>query len=163
MASLASEFAKRWQEEQQPTCKIPAVNILLYTPFTVHLNSSQGQRLTPPIRRAFVSTLRTPVLLGMFAKDTASMLLAQAAMKYLAVLEPTLMMPELLERAYGGLESVNETHRTTAVLSMLSFIVQPLVNEKIYLGGQKHIIPLLELCTPGIDLASTLKNQHYVC
>lgn len=61
-------------------------------------------------------------------------------------------MPELLERAYGGLEVVNETHRTTAVLSTLASITRPLLTEKIWLGGQKHLLPLLELCLPGIDL-----------
>ena len=77
---------------------------------------------------------------------------AQGALRSLAMLEPNLIMPELLERAYGGLEVVNETHRTTAVLSMLSGIARPLVTEQIWLGGQKHIVPLLELCIPGIDL-----------
>ncbi|KAI0034963.1 hypothetical protein K488DRAFT_83562 [Vararia minispora EC-137] len=143
VASLAVEFAKRWQDEEQPICKTPA-----------------GQRLTPAIRRAFVSVLRTPVLLAMFAKDLASMVFAQAAIRYLAVLEPRLLMPELLERAYGGLESINETHRTTAVLSMLVSITQPLANEKIYLGGQKHIVPLLELCIPGIDLNDPNKTMY---
>jgi proteasome activator subunit 4 len=61
-------------------------------------------------------------------------------------------MPDLLERAYNGLEVVNETHRTTAVLGMLASVTGPLTTEKIWLGGQKHIVPLLELCIPAIDL-----------
>ena len=77
---------------------------------------------------------------------------AQATLRSLAILEPGLIMPELLERAYGGLEVVNETHRTTAVLNMLSGLSQPLTSEKVWLGGQKHIVPLLELCIPGLDL-----------
>lgn len=80
------------------------------------------------------------------------MSLAQGALRSLAMLEPQIIMPELLERAYGGLEVVNETHRTTAVLSTLSGIVRPLVTESIWLGGQKHVVPLLELCIPGIDV-----------
>lgn len=77
---------------------------------------------------------------------------AQAALRNLTMLDPPLVMPELLERAYGGLEVVNETHRTVAVLSMLSAIPLPIVSEKVWLGGQKHLVPLLELCIPGIDL-----------
>jgi len=88
----------------------------------------------------------------MFSKDPVCMSYAQGALRSLAMLEPNLIMPELLERAYGGLEVVNETHRTTAVLSMLSGVARPLVTEQIWLGGQKHIVPLLELCIPGIDL-----------
>lgn len=94
--------------------------------------------------------------------------LAQGALRSLAVLEPTLVMPELLERAYSGLEVVNETHRTTAVLSMLAGVSLPLSSEKIWLGGQKHILPLLEMCIPGIDLVSdrvvnSIISPHFYC
>ena len=96
----------------------------------------------------------------MFSKDSSCMTLAQGALRYLAILEPSMIMPELLERAYGGLEVVNETHRTTAVLSMLSAVAYPLVSEKIWFGGQKHLLPLLELCIPGIDLVRVLFSPH---
>ena len=114
----------------------------------------QTRRLTPTIRRAFVKALRTPALLAMFAKDPISATYAQGALRALAMLDPDLVMPEILERAYSGLEIVNETHRTTAVLTSLAGVALPLVSEKIWLGGQKHIVPLLELCIPGIDLVS---------
>jgi hypothetical protein len=120
----------------------------------------QAHRLTPAIRRAFVKVLRTPALLAMFAKDPVSMSYAQAALRIMALLEPALIMPELLERAYGGLEVVNETHRTTAVLSMLSAVPLPLVSERVWVGGQKHLVPLLELCIPGIDLVSALPCMY---
>ena len=79
---------------------------------------------------------------------------AQSSLRSLAFMEPSLVMPDLLERAYGGLEVVNETHRTTAVLSMLASVSLPLSSETIWLGGQKHILPLLDMCIPGIDLVS---------
>jgi proteasome activator subunit 4 len=91
----------------------------------------------------------------MFSKDSSTMSFAQGTMRYLAMLEPSIIMPELLERAYNGLEAVNETHRTTAVLSILSAVARPLVSEQIWFGGQKHLLPLLELCLPGIDLVRT--------
>lgn len=81
---------------------------------------------------------------------------ALTAIRFMSILEPNLMMPELLERAYSGLEVVNETHRTTSVLSMLLGISRPLVTEKIWSGGQKHVIPLLEMCIPGIDLVRSM-------
>lgn len=115
----------------------------------------QTHRLTPAIKRQFVLIMRTPALLAMFSKDPISMSFAQGALRILALLEPALVMPEILERAYGGLESINETHRTTAVLSTLSGVALPLVCEKMWLGGQKHLLPLLELCLPGIDLVRT--------
>ncbi|THH09871.1 hypothetical protein EW145_g1718 [Phellinidium pouzarii] len=146
---LASEFCKRWKEEEDLKCKTPVT-----------------RRLTPAIRRAFVLTLRTPMLLALFAKDPISMGLAQGALRSMAMLEPGLVMPQLLERAYGGLEVVNETHRTTAVMSMLSGIALPLVSERIWQGGQRHLVPLLELCLPGIDLndpAKTICAAGFIC
>ncbi|EJF66455.1 ARM repeat-containing protein [Dichomitus squalens LYAD-421 SS1] len=138
---LMAEFSKRWKDEQQPYCKTPVT-----------------RRLTPEIRRNFILTLRTPVLLSMFSKDPFTISYSQAAMRAMALLEPNLVMPEILERAYSGLEVVNETHRTTAVMTMLSAVSLPLVTEKLYLGGQKHVVPLLELCIPGIDLNDPVKT-----
>ncbi|EMD41612.1 hypothetical protein CERSUDRAFT_110183 [Gelatoporia subvermispora B] len=138
---LTSEFCKRWKEEQQPNCK---------TPIT--------RRLTPAIRRAFVTILRTPALLALFSKDPFSMGFSQAALRYMAFVEPGLIMPDLLDRAYSGLEVVNETHRTTSALTMLAGVSLPLASEKMWLGGQKHIVPLLELCIPGIDLNDPVKT-----
>jgi hypothetical protein len=88
----------------------------------------------------------------MFSKDPLSMAFAQGALRSIALLEPNLVMPDIVERAYGGLEVVNETHRTTAVLSTLYAVAMLLVSEKIWVGGQKHVLPLLELSLPGIDL-----------
>ncbi|KAL1738773.1 hypothetical protein HDZ31DRAFT_78096, partial [Schizophyllum fasciatum] len=84
---LTTEFIQRWKEEEFPECVTPV-----------------GQRLTPAIRKSFVQILRTPALLGMFSKDTGSMSHAQGALRTMALLEPGLIMPELLERAYSGLE-----------------------------------------------------------
>ncbi|KAH9937428.1 ARM repeat-containing protein [Fomitopsis serialis] len=138
---LTAEFSKRWQEEQEPTCKTPVT-----------------RRLTFDMRHAFVTTLRTAALLSMFSKDPFTMGYAQASLRSLAFIEPKLIMPDLLERAYNGLEVVNETHRTTAVLTMLAGVAHPLVCEKAWLGGQKHVVPLLELCIPGIDLNDHIKT-----
>ncbi|TFK76811.1 hypothetical protein BDN72DRAFT_829977 [Pluteus cervinus] len=138
---LTCEFIRRVKEEELDTCKVPVT-----------------RRLTPSIRRAFVTILRTPALLAMFSKDAVSASYAQGALRNLSYLESNLIMPELLERAYNGLEVVNETHRTTAVLNILSGISRPLVTERLWLGGQKHLVPLLELCIPGIDLNDPAKT-----
>lgn len=86
-----SEFSARWNDEQLPTCKTPV-----------------SQRLTTGIKAAFVEVMRTPALLSMFSKDAIAMSYANATLKHLSMLEPELVMPQLLERAYGGLESINE-------------------------------------------------------
>ncbi|KAF8527908.1 ARM repeat-containing protein [Hysterangium stoloniferum] len=138
---VCAEFAKRWKEEEQSSCRTPLTH-----------------RLTPAIKRQFVLILRTPALLSMFSKDPVSMSFAQGALRIMAILQPSLVMPAILERAYSGLESINETHRTTAVLSTLSGVALPLISEHLWLGGQKHLLPLLELCLPGIDLNDPSKT-----
>src|ERR1700729_913203 len=99
-----SEFSRRWKEEESPACLTPVVghvfgliDRLIYEFDTVRL--LQTHRLTPAIRRAFVKTLRTPALLSIFSKDPVSMAYAQASLRVMALLEPALIMPELLERA----------------------------------------------------------------
>ncbi|KIY51336.1 hypothetical protein FISHEDRAFT_37321 [Fistulina hepatica ATCC 64428] len=140
---LASVFGRRWMEEEQPSCRTPI-----------------SQRLTPAIRKEFIRVLRTPALLAMFSKDGPSMSLAQGALRVMALLEPDIIMPEMLERAYGGLTAVNETHRTTAALTAMSAVALPLVSPKIWLPGGKHVVPLLELCIPGIDIVDPVKTTY---
>ncbi|KAG8925927.1 hypothetical protein FRC02_009341, partial [Tulasnella sp. 418] len=141
MQRLAHEFSKRWNEELAAGCKTP-----------------ENQRLTPEIKRAFVLCLRTPALLSMFSKDPLSTSYAQAALRHMAILEPELVMPMLLERAYNGLESINETHRTTAAISLLSAVSAPIITRDIWLQGQRNLLPLLEMCLPGIDINDATKT-----
>ncbi|KAG9039991.1 hypothetical protein FRB95_004463 [Tulasnella sp. JGI-2019a] len=138
---LAAELSVRWNEEQQPSCKTPV-----------------AQRLTPEIKRAVIETLRTPALLAMFSKDALSTGYAQAALRYMSILEPDLIMPQLLERAYGGLESINETHRTTAAIGALAAVSTALTKRSTWFKGQRHLVPLLELCLPGIDINDSVKT-----
>jgi proteasome activator subunit 4 len=112
------------------------------------------------MRQTFVRVLRTPALLATFAKDPVAAAQAHVSLRFLASLEPAMIMPEILARAYSGLEVVNETHRTTAVLSLLNTVAHPLVSEKIWLGGQKHVLELLELSVPGLDLVEFLCSIH---
>jgi proteasome activator subunit 4 len=77
---------------------------------------------------------------------------AQGALHTMALLELTLVKPELLEHAYDGFEGVNKTHHTTAMLGMLSGITSPLVSKAVWLSGQKHLISLFSV-VPVNDLS----------
>jgi proteasome activator subunit 4 len=88
------------------------------------------------MRRAFVNILKTPALLAIFSKDQIASSFAQGSLKSMVMLEPQLIMPEILERAYSGLESVNETHRTTVVMNSLTGIAMPLASLEHWVGGQ---------------------------
>ncbi|KAG8770133.1 hypothetical protein FRC12_004487 [Ceratobasidium sp. 428] len=132
---ITYEFNRRWQEEAKPDCKTP-----------------EQWRLTKAMRHAFVNVLKTPALLAIFSKEQVASSFAQGSLKSMVMLEPQLIIPEILERAYSGLEAVNETHRTTVVMNSLTGIAMPLTSLNHWVGGQKHIVPLLELSIPGIDL-----------
>lgn len=93
-----------------------------------------------------------------FSKDALGTGYAQATLRYLTILEPDLVMPQLLERAYGGLESINETHRTTAAIGTLASVSSALTRRAIWPKGQRHLVPLLELCLPGIDINDSVKT-----
>ncbi|KAH8919753.1 hypothetical protein BT69DRAFT_1352911 [Atractiella rhizophila] len=132
---VTSTFYRRWMEEQRPKCKTPT-----------------GRRITKEIKREFVLTMRTVALLSMFSKDGLSSLAGMAALKNMALLEPDLIFPAILERAYPALENLVETNRTSACLTALASVSQPLVSREAYPAGAKHIVPLLELCIPGLDV-----------
>ncbi|KAI8387347.1 hypothetical protein BD560DRAFT_321031 [Blakeslea trispora] len=138
---LAHEFLKRWREEQQDDCKVP-----------------QNRRLTAALRKEFVLILRPVTYLSMFGKDQYTVGASQSTLKYLSWLEPKLIFPGLLERIYPSLETLTETHRTSSALSILADIALPLFSRDHYPAGGKHLLPLLQLAIPGIDMNDPIKT-----
>lgn len=139
--NLTWEFSKRWKEEQKSECKTP-----------------KAFRLTPEIKREFTATLRTVCLLSMFSKDPATIAASQSSLKRLAILEPEQIIPSVLERAYSSLEALETTHRTLSVITALSTLGVPLVSREIFKAGGKHLVPILHLCLPGIDMNDYMKT-----
>lgn len=139
--NLASEFLRRYIDEQKPECKTPV-----------------QWRLTAAIKKEFALTLRTVSLLSMYSKDPLTNNAAHSTMKVLAYLEPDLIIPSLLERAEPALETVLETHRTTATLSVLAQTAIPLISRETNPSGAKHVTRLLELATPGLDVNDPMKT-----
>ncbi|RCI01929.1 hypothetical protein CU098_000361, partial [Rhizopus stolonifer] len=138
---LAYEFLKRWREEQEEDCKVP-----------------HHRRLTLALRKEFVLILRPVTYLSMFGKDQYTVGASQSTLKYLAWLEPALVFPGLLERIYPSLETLTETHRTSSALSILADIALPLFSRDHYSAGGKHLLPLLQLAIPGIDMNDPIKT-----
>ena len=136
------EFHKRQKEEERADCKTP-----------------QAWRLTPAIRREFVKLMRTVTLLSMFSRDAVTIANAQSSLKIMGYLEPELIFPAVLERAYPALETLTETHRTTACITALSTISPPMISRSVYPGGAKNLVPLLELCLPGLDVNDPIKTM----
>lgn len=91
LRNVTWEFLKRQTEEERADCKTP-----------LHL------RLTPEIRHQFVLTMRTVALLSMFSRDPLTIANSQGALKTMAILEPELIFPSVLERSYPALETLLE-------------------------------------------------------
>lgn len=138
---LCHEFLKRWREEQDEDCETP-----------------QERRLTVEMRKQFVLIMRPVLYLSMFGKDQFILSASLASLRYLAWLEPSLIFPGLLERVYPSLETLTETHRTTSALGILIDVAKPLFSRENYPAGGKHLLPLLHLAIPGIDMNDPLKT-----
>lgn len=132
--SIAFEFNKRWYEEQKTDCKTPA----------------EG-RLTNPMRRELVKCLRTVALLGVFSTDSQVVSDILSCLKSMAIMEPALLLPSIIERAVPSLEGLTETRRTTAMIRALTAVGVPIVSRDVYYPGAKNLMPILDLLVPGID------------
>ncbi|KAG1867785.1 hypothetical protein DFJ58DRAFT_859984 [Suillus subalutaceus] len=138
---IVYEFNKRWHEEQLSDCKIPLT-----------------RRLTREMKRELVKCLRTVVLLAIFSQDSSTVSNVQSALKSMSCMEPDLVFQPILERAIPSLEALVETQRTLSVIKALSSIVPAIVSREIYYPGAKHLITILHLLVPGIDLNDPTKT-----
>ncbi|KAJ3127281.1 hypothetical protein HK098_006555 [Nowakowskiella sp. JEL0407] len=138
---LVSEYVHRLKKESHPACLTPA---------SLRLTSAQTSQ--------FVLILRDVAFLSAFAKHPIIQMGAHSTLKYLAWLEPDLILPMFLERAYPALESLTETDRTISILSALSQLTFPLTRRSHFPQGAKHIVPLLQLALPGIDMNDPTKT-----
>lgn len=111
LQNLCWEFVRRWREEEKPDCPTP-----------------HEWRLTPLIRREFTLAIRNVALLSMFCKDPLAMASTQQAMRSLAYIEPSLILPPVLERAIPALEGLLEvsppsfSRRWIAMLTFVSVL-----------------------------------------
>jgi proteasome activator subunit 4 len=71
-------------------------------------------------------------------------------------MEPDLILPSILERAVSALETLTETQRTLAIINGLGAVSMGMTSRDMYYPGAKHIMPILELLIPGIDLVSLI-------
>ncbi|KAF8168284.1 hypothetical protein B0H34DRAFT_792908 [Crassisporium funariophilum] len=138
---IVYDFNKRWHEEQSPECKTP-----------------KNRRLTKLMKRELVKSLRTVVLLAMFSQDSTTVSNIQSCLKSMSVMEPDLILHPILERAVPSLEALVETQRTLAVIKALGAIAPAIVSRDVYYPGAKHLVPILELLIPGIDLNDPAKT-----
>ncbi|RDB28522.1 Proteasome activator complex subunit 4 [Hypsizygus marmoreus] len=138
---IVYDFNKRWHEEHEPDCKTPSY-----------------RRLTKLMKRELVKSLRTVTLLAMFSQDSTTVSNIQSCLKSMSVMEPDLILHPILERAVPSLEALVETQRTIAVIKALGAIAPAIVSRDVYYSGAKHLVPILQLLIPGIDLNDPSKT-----
>ncbi|KAG6837040.1 hypothetical protein H0H93_015903 [Arthromyces matolae] len=112
-------------------------------------------RLTKTMKRELVKSLRTVTLLAMFSQDSTTVANIQSCLKSMSVMEPDLILHPILERAVPSLEALVETQRTIAVIKALGAVTPAIVSRQVYYPGAKHLVPILQLLIPGIDLLCT--------
>jgi len=139
---LSFELLKRIRNENIEDCKTPK-----------HL------RITEEIKDEFVNILKPVVFLSVFGKDSKSVAVAQNALRSLSYIRPNVIFKEALERFYPSLESLTETHRTMSSISALSYLAVPMFSRDNYSQGGKHLMLLLNIITPGIDMNDPLKTS----
>lgn len=112
------------------------------------------------MRRELVKSLRTVTLLGLFSTETQTVSNILSCLKSLTVMEPGLILPSILERAAPSLEALTETRRTTAMIKALGAVALAIVSRDVYYGGAKHLLDILELLVPGIDMVCGGSTQY---
>jgi proteasome activator subunit 4 len=110
------------------------------------------------MKHELVKCLRTVALLAMFSQDPTTVVNIQSCLKSMSVMEPDLILLPILERAVPSLEALVETQRTIAVIKALGAVAPAIVSRQVYYPGAKHLVPILELLIPGIDLNDPSKT-----
>jgi proteasome activator subunit 4 len=84
--------------------------------------------------------------------------MSENALKHLALVSPNEILPALLDRIYPALEvGVIESHRTMAAVGSLVSISTCLFSREHFPEGCKHLLPILQLTLPGLDINDTKK------
>ncbi|KNZ79712.1 Proteasome activator complex subunit 4 [Termitomyces sp. J132] len=101
---------------------------------------------------------KTPLLTASsFDKDnearTGKIIADRNALGYvLAGFCDNLVLHPILQRAVPSLEALVETQRTIAVIKALGAVAPAIISRNVYYPGAKHLVPILQLLIPGIDL-----------
>jgi len=140
--ALASLFAQRLRREASAHCKTP-----------------QSFRLTSACCEELVNMILPLALTAMYSKSPQTIMLATLSLKHLAYTAPAVILPSIVERVTHALQTLTETHQTSAAIEALSVIIIPLLNKKINPKGDlSFLAELLHLILPGIDPNDGIKT-----
>lgn len=141
LAHLTNNFVARWKAQLLPSCTVP-----------------MEWRLTPEIKREFVLCLRPVALTAMFNREMDSAQPAITVLRRLAILEPDLIMPAIMQRAVPSLQGLEETQRTQSVTYAVAALAAPFAGRRLWRFGGLYLADIFTLLLPGIDLNDPTKT-----
>ncbi|KAJ9109876.1 hypothetical protein QFC19_001855 [Naganishia cerealis] len=141
---LASQFLRRWKQEEVRGKNIP-----------------KEWRLTPRIKREFVTLLSNLAMMSMFSSNPKAISASKDCLKTLGHLEPQLIVTPMLERVMPALQGeFGETNRAMAGLQVISAIISPLVRPDVPVTGGEHpLLGLMEVLLEYVDTISAEKMK----
>ncbi|OAV88857.1 hypothetical protein PTTG_08821 [Puccinia triticina 1-1 BBBD Race 1] len=140
---LVKQFARRWSSESRAEQSTP-----------------DRWKLTAQIKKRFVSMLSNVLLMSMFSKDSTTSTWTQHALKVAAFLEPSVMVPPIVERSVLALEGLLETHRTTACIAALTSVMGSMLSVQSFRNVAGSLPAILDLLLPGIDPNDASKTMY---
>ncbi|XP_067941422.1 proteasome activator complex subunit 4-like isoform X2 [Watersipora subatra] len=108
------------------------------------------QKLTDDQISQFVDIVKPLIFTGLFSKHGAHNM--AAALTSLSFLQPERVLPQLVDSLYSSLKNLTEPYRLGATLTGVRVVARAMmIQPDRYPEGRLHIIPILQLCLPGID------------
>ncbi|KAI8915629.1 hypothetical protein EDD86DRAFT_186399 [Gorgonomyces haynaldii] len=141
-ASIATALYDRATYEKTQECKTP-----------------QECKIDKESVDMIVQRLKSLAFVLLYAKDPRVVSVTCTTLRCLAWMSPELIIPELLDAAYPALESLTETNRTVSILTALTSLALPMLDRDHFPSGAQHLLPLLHLALPGIDLNDSWKTM----
>ncbi|KAL0489595.1 26S proteasome subunit BLM10 [Acrasis kona] len=137
---LSKRYARRLLQEQESNTNKP-----------FHLNDETN--------RCMVGLLYPIAKMAMFSKSHRLSLCAIQSIKHLSYVLPEQVFPTLMESISHALQTLTETHQTSAAMELLSVVISPVLNKKDQsLNGSDYVADLMQLALPGIDTNDHLKT-----
>eukprot|EP00047_Mylnosiga_fluctuans_P011818 m.22942 g.22942 ORF g.22942 m.22942 type:complete len:1805 (-) comp3830_c0_seq1:81-5495(-) len=119
----------------------------------------EALRLTPAISTELATVLLEPLMFSIFSKNMVMVTQSVMALRSLAYLAPSIVLPPLLAKIYPALQTVTESNQTLSALVSIAAIARPLLSRRIYPDGLEHLAQLATLCLPGVDSNDLGKTQ----
>jgi proteasome activator subunit 4 len=140
LQALCKALARRALNEKSEDCK---------TPESYRLSNEQIQE--------FVNLVLPVAQTAMYGKSTRLAMSAVQAIKHLTYLTPSTVLPTIMERISEDLQTLTETHQTTAAMGLLSVIIFPMMKTREF-NASAYIHDLMNFSLPGIDANDPFKT-----